>query len=527
MRDTNSMPVVRPSPARGPEHESLIRRRTFLLAALAGTTSLGLAACGGAATTTATVAPASSSAASTSTLSSASQATTASTSVSAPATTTASSTTASATGTASSASAVAASTSAAATSPGKAQVTMQFEHFFTGTLWDNGFKPIVALFEQQNPNIKWDGLAVGYGDMLTKLITLAAGGTPPDGTSADNTWVAEAVFRGLLQPIDDRIARAGQPAAGWIADIFPARLNNYAVNGKHYALAIDMGTSAIYYDKDLFDEAGIAYPKPGWTWNDLWSMATKLTQKNGTQKQYGFQYSTDDYWLYPLYGSLGGTYFDKDLTKATFDASASETALQTLLDARVKSNVTPYGDEATAISKQANGKQPFTLGLYGMDHEWIGLIAYLHDKGVAVKNWDVAPIPTGGPAQVQIVGGQGFVIVQGAKHPDEAWTWNTFMVSDEVQKMLGVNGVWFPGRKSMAKYGLPSDGQPSRFIEAFYDPASTAGFTPWWFVPGWDQWSKVITDGLKPAWNGQATANDVAAKIDPTLDAMLKNKPKV
>jgi ABC-type glycerol-3-phosphate transport system substrate-binding protein len=64
-------------------------------------------------------------------------------------------------------------------------------------------------------------------------------------------------------------------------------------------------------------------------------------------------------------------------------------------------------------------------------------------------------------------------------------------------------------------------------VEAFYDPISTAGFSPWWYVPGWQDWSKTINDGLSPAWNGQASANDVAAKIVPTLDSMLKNKPKV
>jgi ABC-type glycerol-3-phosphate transport system substrate-binding protein len=373
-------------------------RRAVLLAGLGSAMAVGLAACGGAGASAGT----SSESAATTAATSAAPASTTGTATAAP--TTAASAARANTG--ATASAAAASVAASSAAPGKAPVAMEFEHFFTGTLWDNGFKPIVALFEQQHPNIKWDGLAVGYNDMLPKLITLTAGGTPPDGTSAGEAWAITAALKGLLQPIDDRIAKAGSPAAGWIADIFPARLNNYAVNGKHYGLAIDMGTSAIYYDKDVFDEAGVAYPKPGWTWNDLWAIASKLTLKKGDQKVYGFNYANDLHWLYPLYGSLGGTYFDKALTKATFDTAASEKALQTLLDARVKSNVTPYGAEATAISKQANGKQRFTLGVYGMDHEWIGLIAYLHDKGVAVKNWDVAPIPTGGPDQVQIVGGQ-------------------------------------------------------------------------------------------------------------------------
>ena len=494
-------------------------RRMLLLAALNGAAALGLAACGGAAAVTARSAASTATSAASSSAT-ANAATTQAASVTATKAAT-SSTMAAATTTSAAASGAAASVSA----PGKAQVAMQFEHFFTDTLWTQGFQPIVALFEERYPAIKWDGLAVGYGDMLTKLITLSAGGVPPDGTSSSSTWVNQAAVQGLLQPLDDRISKEKDPTAGWIADIFPARQQNYTINGKQYGLAIDMGTSAVYYNKDLFDAAGLAYPKPGWTWNDLWGMAVKLTQQKGDHKQYGFNYSTDLHWLYPIYGGLGGTYFDKPLTKATFDAPGSEQALQTLLDARVKTNVTPYGDGLKAVKAAANKKQPFTLGFYGMEHAWIGLIAYLEDKGAPVKNWDVAPIPKG-PDQVQIVGGQGFSIVAGAKHPDEAWDWNTFMVSDDVQKMLGVNGVWFPGRKSMAKFGQPADGKPSRFIEAFYDPVGTGGFSPWWYVAQWQDWQKVINDGLAPAWNGQASASDVAAKITPTLDNLLQQRGK-
>jgi multiple sugar transport system substrate-binding protein len=148
-----------------------------------------------------------------------------------------------------------------------------------------------------------------------------------------------------------------------------------------------------------------------------------------------------------------------------------------------------------------------------------------HSPGVAVQNYDVAPVPKG-TQRLQIVGGQGFAIVSGAKHPDEAWSWSKFMISDDAQKYIGQNSVWNPGRRSMGKYALPPDGKPSRFLEAFYDTVTTDGFSPWWYVPGWDQWSKVMNDGLAPAWNGQASASDVAAKITPTLDNMLKSQAK-
>ena len=415
---------------------------------------------------------------------------------------------------------------ATAASPGKAAVTMEFENFFDPdpNLRDH-FKQLAAMWEAQHPGVSWQGVGTTSADMLQKLITLVAGGSPPDGTSASEEWGKVAAIQGLIQPLDDRIAKETKPVTDWFADLLPARWSNYAVDNKRYGLPIDLGTEAVFYNKDLLAAAGLPEPKSDWTWDDLWAMATKLTTQKGQQQQYGFNYPTDLHWLYSAYGSLGGSYFDEALTKATFDTPASQSALQTLLDAKVKTKVTPYGAALTALTKAANGKFPFTLGWYGMELFRFGLIGYLHAPGVAVQNYDVVPVPKGSK-RLQIVGGQGFALVTGAKHPDEAWSWSTFMVSDEAQRFLGQNSVWNPGRRSMGHYALPPDGKPSRFIEAFYDTVTTDGFSPWWYVPGWDQWSKVITDGLTPAWNGQATASDVAAKITPALDTMLKSQAK-
>jgi multiple sugar transport system substrate-binding protein len=415
---------------------------------------------------------------------------------------------------------------ATAAAPGKAQVVMEFENFFDPdpNLREH-FKQLATMWEAQHRGVRWQGVAATSPQMQQKLITLVAGGSPPDGTSASEEWGKVAAIQGLIQPLDDRIAKEAKPVTDWFADLLPARWSNYAVNNKRYCLPIDLGTEAIFYNKDLLAVAGLPEPKADWTWDDLWAMATKLTTLKGQQQQYGFNYPTDLHWMYSAYGSLGGSYFDERLTKATFDTPASQTALQTLLDAKVKSHVTPYGAALTTLTKTANGKFPFTLGWYGMELFRFGLIGYLHAANVGVQNWDVAPIPKGTQRQ-QIVGGQGFALVTGAKHPDEAWSWSKFMVSDDAQKYIGQNSVWNPGRRSMGHYALPPDGKPSRFLEAFYDTVTSDGFSPWWYVPGWDQWSKVINDGLAPAWNGQASASDVAAKITPALDTMLKSQAK-
>src|SRR5262249_41996993 len=165
-------------------------------------------------------------------------------------------------------------------------VEMEFLHFFTGVLWDNGFKPIIDAFEQKYPNIRWKGTAIPYGEMHTKIVTLVAGGTPPDGMSVPSDRAAEPILRRVLPENDPYVAKDKSVP---IADVYPARLLNYKLADKLYALPIDNGSEAVYYNKELFDKAGVPYPKNDWTWDDLLDKARRLTRTDDpTRPVYGF-----------------------------------------------------------------------------------------------------------------------------------------------------------------------------------------------------------------------------------------------
>lgn len=175
--------------------------------------------------------------------------------------------------------------------------------------------------------------------------------------------------------------------------------------------------------------------------------------------------------------------------------------------------------QANSLS-QEGAVEPFTFGTWAMEFAWIGLNAYLHQDGVKVKNYDVVNLPVT-PTAVQEVGGQGFVVIKGSKHPDAAWA--KYMAGDEAQKFLGVNGVWFPARKSMAKYGKPHDGRPQHFVEAFYDQVDKHGFVDWWLVPGWSNWNQTITNETDALWAGKRDAQATAAAIQQKLDPQVAN----
>ena len=406
---------------------------------------------------------------------------------------------------------------AAITAP-SATVELEFLHYFTGQLWDNLFKDVVAGFEAKYPTVKWKGIESKYNAIPEKIITLAAGGTPPDGVSMATDWVQQFVAANLLKPLDSYVAR---DKALPLADVYEARKGTVMVGGKLYGVPADMATASMYYNKDYFDRAGVPYPKDDWTWADLVDKARRLTdRKDPDHTIYGFDFNSfDPHWFYGIFAGQGGEYFDKDLTHTLLDQGNSIKALQWFQDLRTKDNVAKLGEQAV-----------FQNGEAAISYAWIGLIGILHTPASKVGTaWDAAPIPL--PAQggkrVHVVSGGGAMTVnQGAKQPDAAWLWADYMLSDDVQKRLGTSGAWFPARKSLAKYGLPTDGNPKNYMAAFPEALEKYGVAPWWYTAEYPTWRKIITDEWSKVWTGAESAGDAAHKIAPLLNEQLKQRAK-
>ena len=191
---------------------------------------------------------------------------------------------------------------------------------------------MVGKFEAKFPWIKWFGIASPYGELPAKLITMSAGGQPPDGSSIDNVRIQEMARRGLLEDLDPWIKSAG---IDYMDDFIQARLEQQRVDGKLFALPVDLGSSAIYLNLPMFEEKGVDLPDPSWTYDDVIEISNKLTaDKAGNNPSssnfdennidtHGLAFArTGDWGLYRFYhlfhGYNGAEYFDKDFTKTRF-----------------------------------------------------------------------------------------------------------------------------------------------------------------------------------------------------------------
>lgn len=173
------------------------------------------------------------------------------------------------------------SKSSSANSNGKKEkVTIRFATWDTDTLLKIE-QDIAKKFEEKHPDIKVQVEA--YGEGFDQKVAASFGAkNPPDVLYMWNF----PTYAKSLQPMTDFISNDKDLN---IDDFYPGLLNYSKVNGVVYGLPAGFTTHVVYYNKKIFDEAKVPYPKEGWTWDDFKDIAAKLSKPD--QKQYSFAYS--------------------------------------------------------------------------------------------------------------------------------------------------------------------------------------------------------------------------------------------
>ena len=172
---------------------------------------------------------------------------------------------------------------------------------------------IIQQFEAENEDIQVQVEPVGSGDYYARILTQIAAGDPPDLLQIGDDAVPMFVDKGAFVALDDYIAGADFPLDTSI--YLPGVLEPGQWNGKQYLLPKDFSPLAVYYNKRLFDEAGVPYPQDGWTGDEFLATAQALTKTDDSGKtvQWGVQlpaaWTTGfEYWV----GAAGGQLISED-----------------------------------------------------------------------------------------------------------------------------------------------------------------------------------------------------------------------
>ncbi|MDQ3405322.1 MAG: extracellular solute-binding protein, partial [Actinomycetota bacterium] len=169
-------------------------------------------------------------------------------------------------------------------------------------------------------------VAVGRSDHLTRLSTAFASGDAPDVFLINYREYAPFVQRGAVRPIGPLLERQGIDQA----DYYKEPLRAFTYDGELQCMPQNISSLVVYWNRALFQQAGIAPPKAGWTWDEFTRTALALT--TGGVKGVGIDPSITR--MSPFIWSAGGSIVDDDAapTRTTLHEPKARAALQAVVD---------------------------------------------------------------------------------------------------------------------------------------------------------------------------------------------------
>jgi multiple sugar transport system substrate-binding protein len=374
-----------------------------------------------------------------------------------------------------------------------------------GSWWEGSAPLIVEEFEKAYPqyDLKIDALPLsGYFDSATAAILA---GAPPDILALDITVLSTFAAKGLLT---DLTADVGEKLNA--ADFLPACWNTSHYEGKMYGMPYRSCGNVMYYNKKMFDDAGVEYPKKGWTFDDLLDKAQKITVPG---EKYGFFLSADmsdmgslmNYFCAPIWG-FGGDILNEDYTKCTMDQPNAIKGLTWLTETYTKYKVVPEG--TIGMTGPKDGIPLFSLNKVAV---------YTHsDSAIRLFNeypdleWDVSEWPNGGLSRS---GGWSFTVPVTAKYKKEAIDFLLWFAKPEVQAK-----VCFTAPSNIHAWELAEPWNTALY-QNFLEASKNGKTMP--TIGNWGEIQDILAKEWQKALLGQKTpeqaAKDMCLQIDPLL----------
>ena len=305
---------------------------------------------------------------------------------------------------------------------------------------------LTAAYKLANPDCTLDfyvqEINGGYDSEMTQL---ASAGVLPDVFLTGDSNAYLFANYGMTEKLENYTSTNAEYAAV-LEDIYPTLLQMYAFNGGTYGLPREYPRMVVFYNKALFDEAKVAYPQNGWTWEEFRDTATKLTKvdSDGTVIQYGS--SLRIRWTSAIIPVLLG--LDKDAKFISDDgknAAIDENMLTGLKELR---EMVLAGE---CFNEYAPDSATFANGSIAMYVSISGDVSN-YEKALGKGAFDVVSMPETEKGSIG-TGTSGYSVSSSSAHKDVAVDFLFYMASEEGQNILGTERGIIPVRKSMKDTG--------------------------------------------------------------------------
>jgi multiple sugar transport system substrate-binding protein len=337
----------------------------------------------------------------------------------------------------------------------------------TVTMWargaDQGFLPdLVQQFNCENPGINLELTLIPDPQVFQKYSTAAASGSGPDIVAVAIDQLPQYLSSGWLQDIT-----ADVNALPYKDTLSPAHLSQGTVDGKNYNVPLTADVSLLYWNKDLFQQAGLDPEKAPATWDEIRSDAQAVRRLGGDD--YGYFFSGGcagclGFTMVPFTWANGGDIFKEDDAGNVQVALSPNPELQSTLEfyrQLWQDGVVPD------TAKTENGSDQFSAffsGKIGMFVQGTYPFSQLIENYPDI-NFGITPVPsTDGSATASFAGGDGLSLTTQADHDTGMTVLKWFM--DQGQQTLAKKGI-LPIRSDIAnQYYVPLDPRNAAFVKA-------------------------------------------------------------
>lgn len=373
--------------------------------------------------------------------------------------------------------------------------------------WDVNQKPameaLIKDFNKEYPNITVTPQITPYQNFFTKLQTQGSSKTLPDVFWMNGPNFQLYASNGMLEPIGSGIDPSNYPKA----------LDGlYTWDGTQYGVPKDFDTIAVYYNKAVFDKAGVAYPTADWTWDDFHQKAKAISDALKSEGVYGVAsgLSGGQEVYYNTILQAGGSVISEDGSTSGYDDPKTIKGLQFVRDL-IADGSSPTPSQLSDTPQD----QWFINSKSGMF--WSGTWSNAELLASPVKDSiALAPLPKG-ERQATVIHGLANVVAKDSKNKAAAVAFQTYLggkTAAQIQAKLGAANPAYNDTQQAFVDTAPWD------LNIFETAAVDYAY-PYPISKNTAAWNKAESDLLPDAFSGKRPVAEVAKELAKRMNADL------
>lgn len=413
---------------------------------------------------------------------------------------------------------------------GQEQVTLVFSDWhLTETHWEASLLDAFERYSEEHPNVNLELDYVSYADKETKYTTEIQAGEGPDVMHLHAYSLKSFIDRGFLLDLTPFIEEEG--GEEFLDSWYPQTLELMREEGRYYAIPGDFMSVALFYNSELYEEAGLDPNQSPETWAEFLANAQALTRDRDDDGQFdswgfgtigaispGFELRFS-----PILFSHGGDYLNEDNTCSALHTPEARQAFTFFVELFAEHEVVPPGvtqqNPGTVREQMANEQIAMLLG-----SGWTApIVDGVNPDLNAFEVLEVASVPVAEGADPEFTTTawlSAWVVNPNTEHPEEAWELVKFITAQEQEQQ------WFEdARVTSSRMGVSEEYKPllnDKFAQAIAGQLPSAKFVPQ--IQEWPQVIETINAAAQEAFTGAKSPEEALANAHAQVNDILSDR---